>query len=339
MQKMWSVFPFRPQTVIIFVLILLFSFIACDKNHTNDKNKSEKNDTILVNSKSKIANKSVPPVIVLLDNCPKPRIVVIPKVAGGCYTFTTEKGIKKIDLKPPVINRLPIVSRTVNGAEEPDQAAACVGFFTTYNTEQGLALSSISYGNKSAICDRLGNLWFGTQGGGVSRYDGKSFFNFTTAQGLANNIVVCIAEDRKGNYWFGTDGGGVSRYDGKSFTNYTTVQGLANNSVLTIAEDKTGNLWFGTFNGGVSRYDGKTFTNFTTAQGLANDTVISIGEDKSGNLWFGTDGGGVSRFDGKTFTNYTTAQGLANNNVRNITVDKSGNLWFGTSGGGVSCYN
>ena len=181
----------------------------------------------------------------------------------------------------------------------------------------------------------MGNLWFGTDGGGVSRYDGKSlpagqasFTNFTTEQGLANNTVLSITEDKRGNLWFGTQGGGVSRYDGKSFTNYTTEQGLANNNVRSIIEDKMGNLWFGTHGGGVSRYDGnrveaiergekiplsdqqdlkrengklvKSFTNFTTAQGLANNNVRCITEDKMGNLWFGTQGGGVSRFDGKS---------------------------------------
>ena len=155
--------------------------------------------------------------------------------------------------------------------------------------------------------DKTGNLWFGTDGGGVSRYDGKSFTNFTTAQGLANNTVWSITEDKTGNLWFGTQGGGVSRYDGnceaitntnknnqsvsKSFTNFTTAQGLANNTVFSITEDKTGNLWFGTDGGGVSRYDGKSFTNFTTAQGLPDDVVTQVVIDSQQNIVIGTNFG------------------------------------------------
>ncbi|MES2288009.1 MAG: two-component regulator propeller domain-containing protein, partial [Bacteroidota bacterium] len=203
--------------------------------------------------------------------------------------------------------------------------------------------------------DKHGNLWFGTIGGGVSRYDpsaklgtgSESFMNFTTTQGLTNNSVFSITEDKNGNLWFGTEGGGVSRYDGESFVNFSTTQGLANNIVFSITEDKNGNLWFGTAGGGVSRYDGKSFMNFTTAQGLANNSVFSITEDKNGILWFGTYGGGVSRYDPSaklrtgsgSFMNFTTAQGLANNIVRSITEDKNGNLWFGTVGGGVSRYD
>ena len=200
--------------------------------------------------------------------------------------------------------------------------------FTNFTTDHGLADNTVW----SIAEDKTGNLWFGTDGGGVSRYDRKSFTNFNTAQGLANNSVLSITEDKTGNLWFGTNGGGVSRYDGKSFTSFTTAQGLTNNTVWSIAEDKTGNLWFGTEGGGVSRYDGKSFTNFTTAQGMVNNTVLSITEDRTGNLWFGT-WGGVSCYDGKSFTSFTTAQGLANNNVSSITEDKTGNLWFGTNEG------
>ena len=176
------------------------------------------------------------------------------------------------------------------------------------------------------------------RGGGVSRYDGKSFSTFTTAQGLAHNSVFIITEDKTGNLWFGTIGGGVSRYDGKSFTTFTTAQGLSGNNVLSVTEDKTGNLWFSTGGGGASRYDGKSFTTFTTAEGLAHNFVFSMNEDKTGNLWFGTQDRGVSRYDGKSFTTFTTAQGLAHNSVGSIIEDKTGNLWFGT-GGGVSRYD
>ena len=80
----------------------------------------------------------------------------------------------------------------------------------------------------------------------MSRYDGKSFTNFTKAQGLANNDVWNITEDKMGNLWFGTSGGGVSRYDGKSFINFTTAQGLADDKVYDIVIDSQENIFIGT---------------------------------------------------------------------------------------------
>jgi ligand-binding sensor domain-containing protein len=51
--------------------------------------------------------------------------------------------------------------------------------------------------------DSKGNLWFGTNGDGVCRYDGKSFTNFYLAQGLDSPGVQCTYEDREGRVWAG----------------------------------------------------------------------------------------------------------------------------------------
>lgn len=274
------------------------------------------------------------PKVVLLDTCPAPQTIVIPTIKGFNYITKRNKEIDTIKLEPPTINSLSVVSRLMNGVKMSDQSAAGIGFFSTYNTDNGLALDPVTCGFK----DNLGNLWFGTNGGGVSRYDGKSFTNFTIAQGLAYSSVISIIQDKNGDLWFATSGGGVSRYDGKIFTSYTTEQGLANNQVYSIMEDDSGNIWFGTIGGGVSRYDGKKFTNFNKEQGLADDFVLSIIQDKTGNIWFGTSMGYISRYDGKSFTNFTKTLGLARN-IWCIKEDKKGNIWFGTGGGGVSCYN
>ncbi len=53
------------------------------------------------------------------------------------------------------------------------------------------------------------------------RYDGITFRNFTTTDGLANNSVFSILEDSAGHLWFGTRDFGLSRYDGRSLTTYS----------------------------------------------------------------------------------------------------------------------
>jgi ligand-binding sensor domain-containing protein len=96
--------------------------------------------------------------------------------------------------------------------------------------------------------------WFGTWGGGLARFDGKRWRNYSTADGLAGDVVGAIAIDREGILWIGTDAG-VSRFDGTRFINFTTLDGLFHNAVYTVAIDRTGAKWFGTY-GGVSRYTG-----------------------------------------------------------------------------------
>ncbi|MGD1848385.1 MAG: two-component regulator propeller domain-containing protein, partial [Salibacteraceae bacterium] len=203
------------------------------------------------------------------------------------------------------------------------------------DVDQGLSNSYVL----AALEDRRGNLWFGTLGGGVCRYDGENFTHITEKEGLSNNVVNSILEDQNSNLWFGTRGGGVIRYDGEHFVHFTEKEGLSNNTVRCILEDQHGNLWFGTTGGGVNRYDGKSLTCFSDKEGLGNNSVWSMLEDSSGNLWFGTQGGGVSRFDGKSFTNFTKKEGLSHNFVRTIVEDQHGHLWFGTLGGGLNRYD
>jgi ligand-binding sensor domain-containing protein len=106
----------------------------------------------------------------------------------------------------------------------------------------------------SSVIDRQGIKWFGTWGGGLSRFDGKRFRNYTTKDGLAGNVVNALALDRKGNLWVGTNNG-ASRFDGAHFTNLTMRDGLFGNYVYSIAIDTDGSKWFGTY-GGVSHYTG-----------------------------------------------------------------------------------
>ena len=201
------------------------------------------------------------------------------------------------------------------------------------NIDQGLQSQFVA----SLLQDKEGYLWIGTNGGGVSRYDGKSFVVYRTENGLLSNDVRSILQDSKGNFWFGGIRSGVSRFDGKTFTTFTKAEGLAGADVRKIIEDKAGNIWIAT-NGGVSKletsknYTGGTITNYSTNEGLSNNDVSNVAEDKAGNLWFTTTGG-INKFDGENFIHFTKKEGLANDTVVCVMQDKAGSLWFGTRRG------
>lgn len=173
----------------------------------------------------------------------------------------------------------------------------------------GRAPTEFPTGNRSLatvwciVQDRAGIIWFGTNGGGAVRYDGRACSRIAKREGLANEFVWSILEDRAGNLWFGTSGG-VSRFDGSAFSTLTTRDGLCDNFVWTLLQDAAGNIWLGTAGGGISRYDGTNFTNYSTTDGLPSRHVQSIMQDKSGRLWFGCSGG-LFRFDGTAFIHVT----------------------------------
>jgi ligand-binding sensor domain-containing protein/class 3 adenylate cyclase len=313
MRKIKKIASYLIRIISVFLTLSLFS---CTKEKKEIEIKDSQTKLLEVKGVLIPIKNRQPPQTILLDTMPKPQRIDIPSKAAGFYTRIENKKEEKIELEPPVVT-----------------SARSFYIMENFTTNDGLAFNAIT----SSIVDKYGNLWFGTLGGGVSRYDGKSFTNYTRTQGLPNDTVFSVLEDRQGNLWFGTIGG-VSKYDGRIFTNYSTEDGLLDKHVRSIKEDKSGNLWFGT-DGGISKYDGKSFTNYTKQQGLAQGAVWSILEDKNGNLWFGTEKGGVSLYDGKSFTNYTTVEGLVDNFVTSILEDKNGNLWFGTKYGGVSRYD
>ncbi len=97
----------------------------------------------------------------------------------------------------------------------------------------------------SMAIDRSGNKWFGTWGGGASRFDGEQWRNFTTDEGLAGNIVYAVMVDpHDGALWFGTNHG-VSRFDGEDWMTLTTQEGLADDNVYAIAIDPDRRVWLG----------------------------------------------------------------------------------------------
>ena len=98
--------------------------------------------------------------------------------------------------------------------------------------------------------DRDGNLWFSTDGEGVYRFDGKSFTNFTSKDGLLNNTTTTIIQDKSGHILIGTNAG-ICKYDGKIFSKYFESDTLNNLRIIALLEDRDGNIWFSAMNKGV----------------------------------------------------------------------------------------
>jgi len=104
-----------------------------------------------------------------------------------------------------------------------------------------------------------GTQWIGTTNG-VAKHTGyktlEGWTVFTTADGLADDLVQAINSDSKGNLYFGTING-LSVFDGSKWTTYKAADGLAGNNVLSLAVDSKDCVWVGTDNGVTSLQGGK----------------------------------------------------------------------------------
>lgn len=220
---------------------------------------------------------------------------------------------------------------------------------------------SLSYNFVRVIYeDRSGNLWVGTEGGGLSRFnrEKENFTRFRYQNHMDPNpdpnidIILTIYEDRNGMFYLGTFGGLLcfepKKQKWSRFVHNPGIPGtLSNNIIRAFCEDHTGIMWIGTEGGGLNTFDPKTenFSHFLhqadDPHSLSDNKVYAIFEDSSRNLWVGTMRG-LDRFDGdtRTFVHYNFQPekpgGQVNKSVRTIFEDSKKTLWIGTDGGGLN---
>lgn len=201
--------------------------------------------------------------------------------------------------------------------------------FKQYGQKQGLLNTNV----KCIFQDSYGYIWFATQGGGISKFDGKTFVSYDKQDGLVGNDVLVITEDINKNIWIGTTDG-ASKFNLKKFENYTIDNGLKDNRVYGILCDGD-KVWFSTFGGGIAILENKKFTYLNTTNGLSSDKVFSVFKDKSGKYWIGTSKGGINLYNGKSFTVIKESKGFNSASAFCFYESSDGKLWVGTPGKGV----
>ncbi len=134
--------------------------------------------------------------------------------------------------------------------------------FRSYSLEEGLPQSEV----RALIQDQKGNIWLGTNGGGLCRFNGREFEVYTKKQGLPDNIVGAVFEDSRGILWVATSQG-MASYDGISFTHYSEDRGIQDGQYFWIKEDASGRIWVlgltNTGNRAMLYLDGDHFVDFT----------------------------------------------------------------------------
>jgi signal transduction histidine kinase/ligand-binding sensor domain-containing protein len=222
--------------------------------------------------------------------------------------------------------------------------------------------------------DREHNLWLGSEGQGLLRFQPQSIHVYSKEQGLIDRNVYPIYQDHSGAIWVGAWQSGVSRFVNGKFTNYVISDNLPVRLATSIVEDRQGTIWVSTHAGVSTFRRGKferpaqpTFPPGTIVQamfqdrqgtmwfgtstglvslkdgatrklamkdGLATDDVRVLAEGLAGELWIGGYGG-LTRIQNGQFTRWTESNGLPSNNVRALYIDSDGVVWIGTYDGGL----
>jgi len=200
--------------------------------------------------------------------------------------------------------------------------------------------------------DDLGNLWIGTNGGGLIYYNRKdsTFKTYTHDPGdpssLCANVIVGLCYDSQHRLWIGTYYGGLDCYQNGHFVHYRHNAGnsgsLSDDRVWDIIEDRHKGIWIGTLGGGLQKLDpatGKFITYPPSNKNIEGTEYVLVMEQlKNGDLWAGTAGGidiySASGGPTRHLCNIAgNEQSLSNDNINAIYEDQKGYVWIGTREG------
>ena len=186
----------------------------------------------------------------------------------------------------------------------------------------------------SLLEDRDGQIWVGSNGGGLARLRPKSARSFDDRAQIPQNIVNTLCETGPGQLLVGTHGGGFATFAQGRFGPWQCPAQLVEGNpkplgegcwVHCILRDSRGTTWIGSYSEGLVRIQQGR------AERLPDETIGSqnthaLFEDRTNTLWIGTSAGLVS-FDGSRFVKFNTNSGLPAIDVRSIGQDSAGTLW------------
>ena len=214
--------------------------------------------------------------------------------------------------------------------------------------------NTLSSNKVNALClDRAGNLWIGTQGGGLNRLNLQSDVitrykhDSTDPNSLSSNVIWAFHTSQDSCLWVGTENG-LNKYDPETniFTHFIppSDQNHQGDSfkIFCLTPGQSDVLWIGTRMRGFYKFDLKkqqfaeTINNndmFNALNGLSVNSILE--EAETGLLWIGTNKG-LKTFDIKTAKFTSHLQQIESNSVlekiyiHKIIRDRSGHLWLGT---------
>ena len=216
-----------------------------------------------------------------------------------------------------------------------------------YTTADGLAHNDVN----RIVKDSRGFLWFCTAGG-LSRFDGYAFTNFSSEQGLPTSNVNDLLETRSGDYWVATTGG-LARFDPKgrpgrgvahpSVPMFTVVpdDGDPRARIITVLrESRDGTIWVGTHNGlyRLELANGRRSlrpVDVRIPHEYSDQRIVAdVVDDPHGGLWIAAPGGLYRRWPDGSAARYTMRDGLPHDYLTDLLEDHEGRLWVGARGRG-----
>jgi ligand-binding sensor domain-containing protein len=208
------------------------------------------------------------------------------------------------------------------------------GAWRSYSVADGLPAASVT----AIVQDRGGELWLGTDGGGLARFDGARFSVYALDDVLGGNRVNRIVEDPDGRLWvtapIDLPGGGIGCLDQHRtrFVSYTKQDGLCSGRQNCLIMDAEGRVCISD-DVGVARLDPDQgqFVHFSVEDGLPDILVSSFSSRRKGGLFLGAWFSHViGRWEGEHFSAFDLPAVVQR--VYQTLEDRTGRLWVAATG-------
>jgi len=207
--------------------------------------------------------------------------------------------------------------------------------------------------------DLSGDLWIGTNGGGVNRYERKSnrFYSYLPDEkdsvSLAGTIVHCILTLPDGDIWIGTENGlSIFRPQTGKFikpeNRSSFLASLPRAPLNSLVTDDNDVIYAGTTQGLFCvNMKGNNLDHYlhnpSDSQSLPDNTITALLVDNRNRLWIGTENG-LARMEstGQFISVNCSAQKKGNTPavpIKSLLQDNEGNIWIGTFGNGLDIWS
>jgi ligand-binding sensor domain-containing protein/signal transduction histidine kinase len=233
------------------------------------------------------------------------------------------------------------------------------GHFINYSREHGLSDAGI----RTIAEDHDGNLWLGSESGGVMKITRRGFTSYSEADGLEHGRIAALGEDRNGELFVVTGSlkapsFHIHHFDGRRFRNIPinlpagVVPTWGWNQLLV--HDRSRQWWVPTTSGlfqfpAVHALDelasARPVKVYTSQNGLSGNEPFRLYEDSRGDIWISIISSPsvayLNRFEPSTGKFYAYAHDIAlraDSAPTAFQEDRNGNVWIGFYWGNLSRY-
>lgn len=192
-----------------------------------------------------------------------------------------------------------------------------------YNETNGLPTGEAN----TVLQTQDGYVWIGSYGG-LIRYDGTVFRNYSREGAIASSSIRSLFEDSRGRLWIGTNDRGVYLYEDNAFTHceYENEQEFL--SVRSFAEGGNGEIYVGTTSG-LAKVEEDRLVLVNPA--VYGTTVYSMAVDENNVLWTCLNDGIAMLLKDETVIYTFHSDDFLEAAVYCAGVSEDGTLYLGTS--------